>query len=65
MKNRDDVTTESIGEPPTRKVVIMPKFDPDNMRSPGPATMRFRAQKERNERNNRNDRNNQRGRYRR
>ena len=65
LKNRDDVTTESIGEPPTRKVVIMPKFDPDNMRSPGPATMRFRAQKERNERNNRNDRNNQRGRYRR
>ncbi len=27
LKNRDDVTTESIGEPPLRKVVIMPKFD--------------------------------------
>lgn len=65
LKNRDDVTTESIGEPPTRKVVIMPKFDPDNVRAPGPATMRFRAQKERSERNNRNAGNNSRGRFRR
>lgn len=54
LKNRDDVMTESVGEPPTRKVVVMPKFDPDNVRAPGPATMRIRAQRERNERNNRN-----------
>lgn len=65
LKNRDDVTTESIGEPPTRKVVVMPKFDPDNVRAPGPATMRFRAQKERSERNNRNNNINSRGRFRR
>lgn len=65
LKNRDDVTTESMGEPPTRKVVVMPKFDPDNVRAPGPATLRFRAQKERTERNNRNAGNNSRGRFRR
>ena len=65
LKNRDDVTTESIGEPPTRKVVVMPKFDPDNVRAPGPATMRIRAQRERNERNNMNRNSNSRGRFRR
>ncbi len=67
LKDREDVTTESIGEPPTRKVVVMPKFDPDNLKAPGPATMRFRAQKERTERNNSNRPrpNNQRGRFRR
>lgn len=63
LKNRDDVTTESVGEPPTRKVVVIPKFDPSSTRLPGPATMRIRAQKERSERNNRN--NNSRGRFRR
>ncbi|MBQ7665761.1 MAG: Jag N-terminal domain-containing protein [Synergistaceae bacterium] len=70
LKNRDDVMTESVGEPPTRKVVVMPKFDPDDVRAPGPATMRIRAQRERNERNSRNtssnSRNgNSRGRFRR
>ena len=29
LKNRDDVRTESVGEPPLRKVVIMPRFDAD------------------------------------
>ncbi len=52
LKERDDVTTESVGEPPMRKVVIMPKYDPDRARAIGPATMRIRAQRERNERNN-------------
>lgn len=67
LKNRDDVMTESVGEPPTRKVVVMPKFDPDNVIAPGPATMRIRAQRERNERNNRNNirNSNSRGRFRR
>ena len=65
LKNRDDVTTESVGEPPTRKVVIMPKFDPDNVRSPGPASMRIRAQKERIERSNQKSQSNSRGRFRR
>ena len=55
LKNHNDVTTESIGEPPMRKVVVMPKYDPDNVRTPGPATMRIRAQRERTERNNRNN----------
>ncbi len=31
LKNREDVRTESIGEPPMRKVVVMPKFDSSNM----------------------------------
>ncbi|MBR1673007.1 MAG: Jag N-terminal domain-containing protein [Fretibacterium sp.] len=31
LKDRDDVRTESIGEPPLRKVVVMPKFDASNM----------------------------------
>lgn len=30
LKDRDDVRTESVGEPPLRKVVIMPKFDAAN-----------------------------------
>ena len=55
LKDRDDVTTESIGEPPMRKVVIMPKFGPDDMGTPGPATMRVRAQRERNRQNNANN----------
>lgn len=68
LKDREDVMTESVGEPPTRKVVVMPKFDHDDVRAPGPATMRIRAQRERSERNNRgrNGRNgNSRGRFRR
>ncbi len=55
LKNRDDVTTESVGEPPMRKVVVMPKYEPDETRIPGPATMRIRAQRERAERNSRNN----------
>ena len=55
LKNHGDVTTESVGEAPMRKVVVMPKYDPDNVRMPGPATMRFRAQKERSERSQRNN----------
>ena len=55
LKNHGDVTTESVGEAPMRKVVVMPKYDPDNVRVPGPATMRVRAQKERSERNQRNN----------
>ena len=58
LKDHGDVTTESIGEPPMRKVVVMPKYDPDNVRTPGPATMRVRAQKEITERNERERRNN-------
>ena len=54
LKDREDVMTESVGEPPTRKVVVMPKFAADDTRAPGPATMRIRAQRERNERSNRN-----------
>ncbi len=65
LKDREDVTTESIGEPPTRKVVVIPKFNPDNMRAAGPATMRIRAQKARNERRNMNRANNQQGRFKR
>lgn len=30
LKDRDDVRTESVGEPPLRKVVIMPRFDADD-----------------------------------
>ncbi|MBQ3345697.1 MAG: hypothetical protein IJG39_01255, partial [Synergistaceae bacterium] len=40
---------------PNRKVVIIPKFEPDEVRMPGPATMRFRAQRERTERMNSNN----------
>lgn len=54
LKNHNDVTTESVGEPPMRKVVVMPKYDPDNIRTPGPAMMRVRSQRERSERNNNN-----------
>ena len=54
LKNHNDVTTESVGEPPMRKVVVMPKYDPDNVRTPGPAMMRVRSQRERSERNNSN-----------
>ena len=31
LKDREDVRTESIGEPPLRKVVVMPKFEVSNM----------------------------------
>ena len=57
LKDHGGVTTESIGEPPMRKVVVMPKYDPDNVRTPGPATMRVRAQREITERNEMNRRN--------
>lgn len=52
LKGMNDVTTESVGEYPNRKVVIIPKFEPDDARALGPATMRFRAQRERTERMN-------------
>ena len=52
LKNHNDVTTESVGEPPMRKVVVMPKYDPDNVRTPGPAMMRVRSQREKSERSN-------------
>lgn len=52
LKNRGDVTTESVGESPNRKVVVIPKFEPEEVRMPGPATLRFRAQRERTERMN-------------
>lgn len=55
LKNHNDVTTESVGEPPMRKVVVIPKYDPDNVRPLGPASMRVRAQRERAERNQRNN----------
>lgn len=47
LKDRNDITTESVGEPPFRKVVIMPKFDPEREGAAGPATMRIRARRER------------------
>ena len=47
LKNKTDITTESVGETPTRRVVVIPKFDPDDVRMPGPATMRVRTQRER------------------
>ena len=50
LKNRDDITTESVGEPPMRKVVIMPKYDPEREDIAGPATMRIRARRERTSR---------------
>ena len=46
LKDRDDISTESVGEPPLRKVVIMPKFDPEQEGTAGPATMRIRARRE-------------------
>lgn len=46
LKDRDDISTESVGEPPLRKVVIMPKFDPEEQGTAGPATMRLRARRE-------------------
>ena len=52
LKNRNDVTTESVGESPSRKVVIIPKFEPEEVRMPGPATMRIRAQRELTEKMN-------------
>ncbi|MBQ7168768.1 MAG: Jag N-terminal domain-containing protein [Synergistaceae bacterium] len=52
LKSRNDVTTESVGETPNRKVVVIPKFEPEEVRMPGPATMRVRAQRERTERLN-------------
>ena len=48
LKNNDRVTTESVGEPPNRKVVIMPKYNPDENELAGPATMRIRARREKN-----------------
>ncbi|MBQ9419523.1 MAG: Jag N-terminal domain-containing protein [Synergistaceae bacterium] len=50
LKDRNDITTESIGEPPLRKVVIMPKYDPEREGIAGPATMRIRARRERSTR---------------
>ena len=55
LKNNNAVTTESVGEAPMRKVIVMPKYDPDNVKMPGPAMTRVRAARERNER----ERNNQ------
>lgn len=52
LKDRDDVSTESIGEPPLRKVVIMPRYDSKPDIPPGPATMRIRAQRDRAAQNN-------------
>ena len=46
LKDRNDISTESVGEPPLRKVVIMPKFDPEEEATAGPATMRIRARRE-------------------
>ena len=54
LKDRDDVSTESIGEPPLRKVVIMPRYDSKPDIPPGPATMRIRAQRDRAAQNNNN-----------
>lgn len=52
LKERDDVSTESVGESPNRKVIVMPKYDVKSELPPGPATMRIRAQRERNNNNN-------------
>ena len=57
LKDRDDVSTESVGEPPLRKVVIMPRYDTKPDIPPGPATMRIRAQRDRAAQNNNNNRN--------
>lgn len=48
LKNNENVTTESVGEPPMRKVVIMPKYDPENSETAGPATLRIRSRREKN-----------------
>ena len=59
LKNNSDVSTESVGEAPSRKVVIMPNFEAgaesEAEFTPGPAMMRIRALKERN--NARNSKN--------
>ncbi|MDY6400573.1 MAG: RNA-binding cell elongation regulator Jag/EloR [Synergistales bacterium] len=47
LKDRSDITTESVGEPPLRKVVVMPKYDPERDGAAGPAMMRVRARRER------------------
>ncbi|MBQ3403007.1 MAG: Jag N-terminal domain-containing protein [Synergistaceae bacterium] len=47
LKDNSDVTTESVGESPSRKVVVIPKYEPEEVRMPGPASMRIRAQRER------------------
>ena len=47
LKDRNDITTESVGEPPMRKVVVMPKYDPERDGAAGPATMRIRARRDR------------------
>ena len=52
LQNRDDITTESVGEPPLRKVVVMPKFDPESEGIAGPATMRIRTRREKVSRQN-------------
>ncbi len=33
LKDRKDVTTESIGEPPSRRVVVTPKYDTNNYKN--------------------------------
>ena len=49
LKDNERVTTESVGEPPTRKVVVMPKYTPEQAETAtGPATMRIRARREKN-----------------
>lgn len=55
LKENPDVTTESVGEQPMRKVVVIPKYDPDNIRNTGPAMMRVRALRERNSKRNNNN----------
>lgn len=52
LKDNSDVTTESVGESPSRKVVVIPKYEPEEVRMPGPATMRIRQQRELTERMN-------------
>ena len=56
LKSNPEVSTESVGESPSRKVVVMPNFEAnaESEFTPGPAMMRVRALKERNNaRNNR------------
>ncbi|MBQ7733566.1 MAG: Jag N-terminal domain-containing protein [Synergistaceae bacterium] len=57
LKGNPAVSTESVGESPSRKVVVMPNFEAnvESEFTPGPAMMRVRAMKERsNVRNSRN-----------
>ena len=58
LKDNPDVSTESVGESPSRKVVIMPNFEAsvesESEFTPGPAMMRIRALKERNNARNNN-----------